>query len=590
MNNKLLILLFTVILLAYSVSAVPSIEFVSSSMTMGDANKDVSNPNHGSESSRVVNLTGTITLRLRNDDNTTAITFKNFEIKSVTAVSAFNSDITLNTIGLESVSPTTVTLNPAVGTTPTEAIVTLTVRAKAPKNLDAIDSLFVAKAFKVGSFKVNATQTIGTTDTEIVTGATMGVAEADINMQRKNQLTIDTVKWIMRGKSQTADEEGDDVKDVKPGDKIRIEFEVENGFSNSANVDIEDVEIDIKSLDSKLDLDEDEDLGNVGSDDKESGSFEFEVDEDTDDGNYNVEILLLGKDDYGARHGQKVRINFKVERESREIAIKSVTLSPEKTGCEPGALRLVVSYVNIGKTDEDEAAVEVDAPKLNFNRKITDIQLDENDGDSSVFNILVPANMEMGIYPIEIRTFYDQSKLTDTAVATLTSVCEKETPIKTTNGKASATLSLATNSLNIKQGGSTNLGATVVNTGSEKTIYTVEVDADWAVGSESKTVTLEPGASSSLVFNLVAKSSATAGQNSAVVEVRAGSSVLSSQAVNVNVESTQTTITSAGDFGEFFGKNSTAVWVVIDIILIVIAIILIKVLFFRKAQPPRASF
>ncbi len=570
MNNKLIILsLFVLVLLATSVSATPSIEFVGTSMTMGDASGVVSNPNHDSEGSRTVNLTGTVTLKLVNDQ-ATAVTFSNFGIESVTAVSAFGSDIALNTVGIESAS-TSVSVAANSNTT-----AVLTIRAKGPKSLDAINSNLIASAFKVGSFKLNATESSGST--KVITAT-----EVDLNMQRKNQLTIKSVKWRISGKTQTADEDNDEVENVKPGENVRVEFEVENEYSASSNVDMEDVEFKIKSLDNDLDIDEDEDLGDISSDDKENNAFEFDLDEDTNDGTFNVQITLSGKDELGAKHGEKAIIRFKVERESHEIAIKSLTLSPEKVGCESVNARLVVSYVNIGKSDEDEVAIEVDAPKFNFNQKLTDIQLDQDDGDSSVFNIPIGANLEVGTYPIEIRTYYDQSKLTDNTVVVLTSTCEKKgaTPIVTGN-KPSATLSLATSSLNVKYGGNANLGVNVVNSGSEKATFTVDVDADWATSVASKTVTLDPGASSSVVFNLAAKSGAIVGQNSAVVEVKAGDLVLNSQAVNVNVEASEATTGNASDF---FSRNSTAIWVIVDIILVVIAIILIKILFFRKPQP-----
>jgi len=559
MNRVILLSLFVLVLLATSASAVLQV----GTLTVGSSTSDVSNPNHDSSSSQVINLTGTLTVT-----NNGTFTVTNLGIDSVTAVSTFGSDIVLSTVGIDS-SPTSLAPN---------ASGTITFRVKAPKNLDAVDSNLAAVAFKVGSLVVNATEN----------GTKITSSSVDINMQRKNQLTIKSVKWKIGGKSQTADEENDEVKDVKPGDKVRVEFEIENEYSDSANVDIDDVEFKIKSLESKLDLDEDDDF-DISSDDTQTGSFEFDVDEDTDDGTYNVEMTLSGKDDFNAKHGQKVKIRFKVERESHEVAIKSTTLSPDKVGCEATNVRLLVSYVNIGKSDEDEVAIEIDSPKLNnFNKKITDIQLDEDDGDSSLFNILIPAALESGAYTIDVKTFYDQSKLSDNQAVVLNVNCDKPgvKPITSTGtSKQSATLSLTSNKIDVKQGGSTSLGVNVVNTGSQEATFTVNVDADWANSVGSKSVTLTPGATSSVVFNLVAKDDAKAGQNSAVVEVKAGNSVVTSQAVDVSVESSNVEAKQISDASSFFKENSTAIWIIADIVLILIAIGLLKVLFFRKSPP-----
>ena len=560
MKSKLIILSLVVLaLLATSVSA--SLTF--GSLSIGDVNAETSNPNSDTESRKDINLTGSLTVT---NNGTSTIT--NFRVSAVTTASGFSAtDLNTNTVKVESV-PTGLSLAPG-------QVTQINIQSRMPKNLDAVSSNLVASAFKT------ATLTIQGLD---VNGSVADSGSVDLNMQRKNRLVVDSVRWKVRGKSQTADEDNDKVENTKPGDTVRIEFDVENDYNDNDNVDIENVEFRIESKDSELDLDEDEDLDDIGADDKESGTFEFDIDEDTDDGNYDVLITLTGRDEHGAKHGEKALIRFEVERESHEIAIKSVTLSPEKVGCDATNAKLVVSYSNIGKADEDQAAIEIDAPTLKFNQVITDIELDEDDGDTSAFNIPIPAGLVAGTYNIEIKTFYDQNKLTDNDVVVLTSACEKGVkPIVDANGKtSSASLSLSSSSLSVKQGGSATLGVNVVNTGKERATFTVDVSADWALTGGSKTVTLEPGASSSVVFSLAAKSSATVGQNSAVVEVKSGTNVLSSQAASVNVEAGDKVVTTGSNF---FGKNSTAIWVIVDIVLIVIAILLIKVLFFRKKEP-----
>ena len=562
MNNKLIILgLFVLVLLATSVNA--TLDIVGTpTVTFGDTTVKVSNPNSDRESEKVINLTSaTITLK-----NSGAGVITGIGLDSVSAGTGFSSDITANTVAIDTISKTS--LNPLETTT-------ITLKAKAPKNLAAVDSSFVEKAFKIGSVIFNATDS----------GAKIISSSVEMDMQRKNQLTIKNVKWKVKGKTQTADREGDDVKNVKPGDHVRVEFEVENQYSSSDNVDIQDVEFDVKSLDSKLDIDESEDLGDISSDDKNTGSFDFDLDDDTDSGTSEVEMTLSGVDEFGAKHGERVKIRFKVERENHEIAIKSIVLSPEKVDCTAGNAKLVVSYANIGKSDEDQITIEVDAPKLDYNQKVTDVQVDKDNGDTNAFNIQIPANLETGTYPIEVRTYYDQNKLTDSQVAVLNSVCEKGKV--TTSGKtASASLSLATSKVSLSQGGNANLGVTVVNAGTESATFGVSVDADWSESVASKTVTLNPGASTSVIFNLVARSNAPAGQDSGVVEVYSGSTLLSSQSFTADVSKTEkTTNGKTTTTGDFFKDNSTAIWVIVDIILIVIALVLIKVLFFRKSQP-----
>lgn len=288
-------------------------------------------------------------------------------------------------------------------------------------------------------------------------------ASAKLNMQAVNQLEIKKARIECGTKSESLDD-GDRIDNLKPDMQCTIEIEVENNFDDDddeddqgnelliGDIDFDSVDVEIEIDDRDLDVDEDDDLDGLSADDEDEVGLDFEIEDDTDDGTYTMEIRVIGKDDNDATHGELWKIKLEVERLTHDLQLRSPTISPSRiSACDGGSIRVTSRIINVGKRDEDEAAVELSIPDIKFNKRIDQIELDEDDSTSVNFIADVPADTRAGIYRAILSTFFDNTAPSNSQALEFTvDKCEEEdttvviTPDDTQTGTTGTTTATGT--------------------------------------------------------------------------------------------------------------------------------------------------
>lgn len=277
-------------------------------------------------------------------------------------------------------------------------------------------------------------------------------ASADLKLQAANQLKIKKARLECGDKTESLDD-GDKVENLKPDMKCSLEVEVENNFAENddkdssgnklkiGDIEFDTVDIQVKVDDSDFDVDEDADLDGLDADDKDSASVDFDIDEDVDDGTFTMDVFVSGRDDNGATHGEHWEIRMEVERLTHDVQIRSPSISPLRiSACDGGELRVTSRVANFGKRDEDEVAVELSIPDLKFTKRITDIQLDQDDGTSVNFVADVPADSKAGVYRATLSTFFDNTAPSNAQALEFTvDKCEEEQSVTTTEQQTDTT-------------------------------------------------------------------------------------------------------------------------------------------------------
>ncbi len=249
------------------------------------------------------------------------------------------------------------------------------------------------------------------------------LASVDLNVVAESQLDLDSVKFVVNGKSKSVGE-GDTRKDVEPGATLEIKGDIENLFSDDDDIDIEDVtiEITIESIDDEGDddLEGDEDVGDIKADDQESFSIEFDIPEDVDEGDYDVIILVEGEDENGAKHSVEWDdIKLEVEKDKHNIVIRKLSISPSRIDCS-GRASLKVDLKNQGTSDEDEVVVLIENANLELVQEDTSIpEIEEGTGDdteySKSYSIDVQDSVRAGTYPISVKVYYNTDTFSDSS-------------------------------------------------------------------------------------------------------------------------------------------------------------------------------
>lgn len=563
-------------------------------ITIGGSNQEASNPLHDN-GPRVVQRQGSITFTNADTANAFKIMLKS--INGVTLLDAkynlrtdlsFSSDIAVIQDLLGS-DPNILVVDKNFGKTPLDipaaSSSTLSMETMIPASLDAIDSTFKPTARDVVRLQFEVLDSAG-----VATGDTIIV---DVKMQRENLLEISDADAEVNGKTKTNLDNGDEIKNLKPGDSIDIDVEVSNNFDDSDDVDLNDVNLQLSCDDEKqFDIDDKNlDLGDISPEDDETDTFNIDIDEDADDGSIGCDLEADGIDENGAKHGERISFDMDIKRESHDIQIRlPIITSPQVISCDDSTLQMTVNFLNLGKSNERNIAVEVTSTDANFQQRSSNIELDENDAEVEIFEIPLEKLAAKSPVTFTVRTFYDNVKSSNTEVVLVENTCVQQKPQEQTTTPEVArpsgrgTLILGESIVATTAGKFNSLGVQI--TSNEQFPIAFEVSladiSEFATSSASKTITLQPGQTSTVFLNFKTKADVDAGTYTGTVNLKSGGQVVDSQLFTVEIAGEQ----KSSGVGISF-DNAKVFWIIGDVILIILAIFFIRLIFVGGRRRPK---
>lgn len=266
-----------------------------------------------------------------------------------------------------------------------------------------------------------------------ITGTSAGSTPSNtipVYMNTESELKVSEVTVDINGDDEKVSE-GEKIE-VKRGDSITLTVEIENTFSSSKDITINDVTIDVDS-NKDIDLNEDEDAGDLDADDTTEVTFTFDIPEDADDGTETVTITVDGEDDNDAIHTSEFRFEFDIEVKTYDLRIVSIT-TPTGDACIGQISTINVEVENTGKRDLAKATVYITSDDLQLTKKIDQLVIDEGDRKTISMQVLINENMLPGTYLIDVDAYYQEasSSKTDTESGTINLKKCTTTPSTTT--------------------------------------------------------------------------------------------------------------------------------------------------------------
>jgi len=583
--NKKIVILSVVMLFLFALVFGTNAQTPSNQINFGGLNQEASNPE---DDDGPLLVTTTSIFSIPNlpaiSDGTVSIASFQVEPGFTAATGSFANIVSLenqleNTPGLFliEVDVSNNLVNNSLATPDTS----VTLKVIVPASLNAVDANLEEKSFKVATVTLQLTPALGGSPTPIA-------GSFDVFIQRENNLEIqDADAKINDAKKQSIDD-GDSIENLKPGDALDIEVEIENNFIEDSNIEIRNVDLEFDCDGTDVDVDEETtDVGSVPEGDSETESIKADIEEDAEDGNVNCELAIDGTDENGARHGDKIEFDIEIERKNHDIQIQSVDISPTTLTCDDSSLQLSVSLLNLGTSDEDEVALEVSSRTLGVQQRIvSNLELDEDDSDVEVATIAVdPRRLKAGTYAIQLQSFYDNVKVSDSEIVQVENNCDllssqEPQPTQPTTQPVVDSLSLEQETVRFSAGGTGSVPITVTNKESMPVEYTINLDnfEEFAESASTKSVFLNPGQSSTLFLNLRTKKDATEGKYTATVRLMKGNQIVETKSFTADVagkapKSKGTGISLGGE------GTSRVFWIIGDIILIIIAIFFIRLIF-----------
>ncbi len=234
------------------------------------------------------------------------------------------------------------------------------------------------------------------------------------------ELSITGFDVKVDGKSSKNLNNGDTIsRKAKAGSKVDFDIELSNIVNIGVGTAINnvDVKITIRNIDDGDDLEEEADEFDLDPGDKDSVRLKFDIPSDAEDDTYDVITNVEGEDSNHTTYKVEWKMGLKVERESHLISIKTFTLTPSTVVCGDSA-NLNIDVLNNGKNDEKNAALTLKSDDLGID--VTDtFSLDQDDNYNKVFVLKLPSNLNSGEYPINVKSYYNNDKVTDTKTVTL---------------------------------------------------------------------------------------------------------------------------------------------------------------------------
>jgi len=199
-----------------------------------------------------------------------------------------------------------------------------------------------------------------------------------------------------------------------------------------------------------------------------------------------------------------------------------------------------------------------------------------------------------------VSTFYDNNKQTDSVVIQIDNLCTEFVPVVEDDdnnfvGTYTNVIGLSESSISAEMDKLVSVKVELTNNENSPVDYLVSLEdlGDFATSTSSKTVHLNPGQTSTVFLNMKTNDDAEEGATytaSVVLKDASTGSILETETFTVDVEGSQGTEFTFGNIG---GEDSKVFLVVLNVVLVIIAIFLIKLIFGsgkkKKSRPKKMA-
>jgi len=407
----------------------------------------------------------------------------------------------------------------------------------------------------------------------------------------------------------TVDDATGESSKTAPGDDLDLDFDLKNAMSSSVSESISGIKIEAWLDDNgdrvgdKFEPDQNFD---INAKDSETVKFTFKVDPEAESKTYNLIIRAEGEDDAGNTKTVMTAKSVKITRESHDIYIESLAVTPNPAVCGAPA-DFAVHIWNVGKNDEDDVHVKVSNTELKISTDSSKFAIDKSGShadDTITVSVNIPSSAKAGNYPVVFTTNYNSDGYSESQTATLQVICESPTaPTTSTTGNVTGSVPTGTGALLLAQtsvtadiGQKIKLTATLTNTQGSDVNYKLSVlgAADWAdVFVEPTDITLAPGTSIPVYIYLTPKAGSYGAQQ-ATVSITSGTAVIGSKTITVALPEKPTTTIKPGTGVASTGLTATLGKLTLDTntlvaLAFVIALALFGVSLARNYRTPKVE-
>ncbi len=201
--------------------------------------------------------------------------------------------------------------------------------------------------------------------------------------------------------------------EVKPGTEISLSLQVKNLMDNDYDQStFEDIQLTIDASNDDIlpdNYDDEYSLDELDGGQSETFDLNFTLNTDAEARDYTFDLTLEAEDGEGAVHTLERELKIKLKREANDVRIIKAEVSPAAiTACD-ASFSMQVELKNLGSRVQDETALVIYNERLNINKNIQNIELDDYSESDSEWSQTVTFNLNnqiaAGTYPLDVKAY-----------------------------------------------------------------------------------------------------------------------------------------------------------------------------------------
>ncbi len=367
-------------------------------------------------------------------------------------------------------------------------------------------------------------------------------------------------------------ENPDENDDFKPGNTINMKVNVKNvgdddiqarvdAFLFSDNAEVTDASSATKNIEN-------------GDDDDFSFPLVIPLDaRKIDEDNSYFIIVKAFDDDNENSNCATDRISIDMKLDSKDIAIdeESTGFFPAIAQCGEGVMA-TVKVINIGSKDNNRVQVIIENQELGISESsgtfsMNAFSAEDDNAEIVQFLLEIPEDAQVKTYPFQLTVNHDSGKETGQLLLSVMSCDTISSSVS--QGKDVVSLSLLTESVQARQGEQITIPLVVRNDLETMTIFSLSLTNTNEIGQGAiKSIVLEPHQQGTVFMDFIVNPDAVEGTQTAIIEVRSGSTLVATEALSMTITSTA------------IKKGSTAdalpleLWIIIDVLIAALLIII----------------
>ena len=240
------------------------------------------------------------------------------------------------------------------------------------------------------------------------------------------KLNVKDIKVYVDGKKESgADEDGGKI-DVVPGSKLELKIEIENLYTDSEDIRIEDIAVEgvLESIDDGDDIDDEANDFNLNPEKDNEVSLSFDIPLEVEEDSYDLAVTIEGENENSFPYSEEIEFEVEVDKEKHDIIFDKFKFSNDNVDCSSSA-SLGVKVVNLGLNDEsvrltilnEELGVDI---QESF--ELSEDPFEKDNSFSKTYKIVLPSDINPGVYLLRADLFYEND--IESSIAELNIVCE----------------------------------------------------------------------------------------------------------------------------------------------------------------------